>query len=50
MKESILPYLFAVLLMGSISGLVVSMGANILLCMGVMSLFWAGMFAPMLGD
>ena len=43
-------YLFAIAIMGSITGLIVSMGANILLCMGVMSLFWAGMFAPMLGD
>jgi hypothetical protein len=43
-------YLFAVAIMGSITGLVVSMGANILLCMGVMSLFWAGMLTPMLGD
>jgi hypothetical protein len=43
-------YLFAVAIMGSISGLAVSMGTHILLGMGVMSLFWAGMFAPMLGD
>ena len=42
-------YLFAVGTMGAISGLAVSMGTNILLGMGVMSLFWAGMFAPMLG-
>lgn len=48
--KNILPYLFAVAIMGSITGLIVSMGANILLCMGVMSLFWAGMLTPMLGD
>ena len=43
-------YLFAVVIMGAISGLAVSMGTHILLGMGVMSLFWAGMFAPMLGE
>jgi len=43
-------YLFAVAIMGAISGLAVSMGTHILLGIGVMSLFWAGMFAPMLGD
>jgi hypothetical protein len=42
-------YLVAVATMGTISGLAVSMGTHILMGMGVMSLFWAGMFAPMLG-
>ena len=41
-------YLIAVVSMGCITGLLVSMGSQILLAMGVMSLFWAGMFAPML--
>ena len=43
-------YALAVVSMGCITGLLISMGSQILLAMGVMSLFWAGMFARMLGD
>ena len=43
-------YALAVVSMGCITGLLISMGSQILLAMGIMSLFWAGMFAPMLGD
>jgi len=48
--KKFLPYLFAVLLLGSFSGILMSMGSHIIPCIGFMSLFWAGMLTPMLGD
>jgi hypothetical protein len=50
MKQSILPYLFGVTLLGTFMGLLMSMGSSILPCIGFSCLFWAGMLAPMLGD
>lgn len=47
--KTIALYLFAVLLLGSFSGLLMSMGTNILPAIGFMCLFWAGMLTPMLG-
>jgi hypothetical protein len=43
-------YLFGVLLLGTFSGLCMSMGHNILWSIGMMSLFWALMLTPMLAD
>ncbi len=48
--KTIAYYLFGVLLLGTFSGLLMSFGANILPSIGMMSLFWAGMLTPMLGD
>lgn len=48
--KKIAPYLFGVLLLGSFSGFLMSMGNNILMSIGLMCLFWAGMLTPMLGD
>jgi hypothetical protein len=48
--KTIAYYLFAVLLLGTFSGLAVSMGTHILMSIGFMSLFWAGMLTPMLAD
>jgi hypothetical protein len=48
--KTIAYYLFGVLLLGSFSGLLMSFGHNILASIGMMSLFWACMLTPMLGD
>jgi hypothetical protein len=48
--KSILLYLFAITLLGSFSGLLMSFGDHILECIGFMCLFWACMLTPMLGD
>jgi hypothetical protein len=50
MKKTIAYYLFGVTLLGSFSGVLMSMGHNILPSIGFMCLFWAGMLTPMLGD
>jgi hypothetical protein len=46
--KNLFTYFFAVLLFGSFSGILVSMGSHIMLSITFMSLFWACMFAPML--
>lgn len=46
--KNIAYYLFAVALLGSFSGILMSMGANILASIGFMCLFWGCMFTPML--
>ena len=48
--KSILLYLFAITLLGSFSGLLMSFGSHILECIGFMILFWACMLTPMLGS
>lgn len=48
--KNVLAYLFAVLLLGSFMGLLISMGSNILLSIGMSCLFWACMLTPMLAD
>ena len=48
--KSILLYLFATLMLGSFTGLLMSFGSHILPCIGFMSLFWGCMLMPMLGD
>jgi hypothetical protein len=42
-------YFYAVILLGSFSGLLISMGQDIMPCICFMCLFWAGMLMPMLG-
>lgn len=46
--KDVLYYLFAVILLGSFSGLFMSMGNHILLCIGFNCLLWACILAPML--
>jgi len=46
--KNYMPYIFVVLLLGTFSGLLMSMGSNILASVGMMSLFWAAMLAPVL--
>ncbi len=46
--KNYIPYIFVVLLLGTFSGLLMSMGSNILASVGMMSLFWAAMLAPTL--
>jgi hypothetical protein len=48
--KKILLYLFATAMLGSFSGLLMSMGSHVLLCIGFMSLFWGCMLMPMLGS
>jgi hypothetical protein len=48
--KTIAYYLVGVSLFGTFSGLLMSFGANILPSIGMMSLFWALMLMPMLGD
>lgn len=43
-------YVFGVLLLGTFMGLLMSMGNNILMSVGMSYLFWAGMLTPMLAD
>lgn len=42
------PYIFIVLLLGTFSGVLMSFGNDILPSIGMMSLFWAAMCAPVL--
>jgi hypothetical protein len=46
--KNIAYYLFGVGLLGSFSGTLMSMGSDILLCIGFMCLFWGCMLTPML--
>lgn len=46
--KNIGPYIYIVLLLGTFSGIWMSMGDNILASVGMMSLFWAAMLAPVL--
>jgi hypothetical protein len=46
--KNYMPYIFVVLLLGTFSGLLMSMGSNMLASVGMMSLFWAAMLAPTL--
>ena len=46
--KNIGPYIYIVLLLGTFSGILMSMGDNILASVGMMSLFWAAMLAPVL--
>jgi hypothetical protein len=48
--KKILLYLFATAMLGSFSGLLMSFGSHVLLCIGFMSLFWGCMLMPMLGS
>ena len=48
--KKFLGYLFAVALLGTFTGVFASYGNNVLMAVGVFSLFWAGMLAPMLCD
>lgn len=48
MKKTIAPYLFSVILLGTFSGIWMSMGHDILASVGLMCLFWALMLAGML--
>lgn len=50
MKKTIAAYLFGVTLLGAFSGLLMSMGSNMLASMGFMCLFWACMLTPMLRE
>ena len=50
MKKTIAAYVFGVTLLGAFSGILMSMGHNILASIGFMCLFWALMLTPMLGD
>jgi hypothetical protein len=51
MKDNkILYYCFAVVMLGTFTGLLSSFGTNILASIGMFSLFWALMLTPMLGD
>lgn len=50
MKKTIAPYLFSVILLGAFSGILMSMGHDIIKHVGFMCLFWALMLAGMLGD
>jgi hypothetical protein len=43
-------YIFAVLLLGTFMGVLMSFGHNILPAIGVSCLFWACMLTPMLAD
>lgn len=43
-------YLLGVSLLGTFTGIFVSMGDNIFPAIGIGCLFWAGMLAPMLAD
>jgi hypothetical protein len=45
-----LGYLAATLLLGVFMGILMSFGNDILLCIGISWLFWAGMLTPMLID
>jgi hypothetical protein len=48
--KSILMYLFATLMLGSFSGLLMSFGKDMIQHIGFMSLFWGCMLMPMLGS
>lgn len=48
--KNVLAYLFAITLLGSFSGLLMSMGSHMVPSIGMMSLFWACMLTPMLID
>ena len=48
--KKILLYLFATALLGSFSGVLMSMGYHVLPCIGFMCLFWGCMLTPMLGS
>ena len=48
--KTIAIYLFATLMLGSFSGMLMSMGSNMITCVGFMSLFWGCMLMPMLGS
>jgi hypothetical protein len=48
--KSILMYLFATLMLGSFSGLLMSFGSDIVSYIGAMCLFWGCMLMPMLGS
>lgn len=50
MKDKVLYYCFAVVMLGTFTGLLNSFGSNILPSIGIFSLFWALMLTPMLGD
>jgi len=45
-----LGYVYAVMLLGTFMGILMSFGNNILPCIGFSCLFWAGMLTPMLID
>lgn len=48
--KKIFLYLYATAMLGSFTGLLMSMGSNVILCIGFMCLFWGGMLIPMLGS
>lgn len=48
MKKEVIYYLSAVLFLGIVQGLLMSLGVRIGLSILVSSVFWAGMLAPML--
>ena len=50
MKKTIAAYVFGVTLLGAFSGILMSMGHDIIKHVGFMCLFWALMLAGMLGD
>lgn len=48
MKKQVIAYLFAICLLGTFQGLLMSFGSNIGLAILVSIIFWSGMLAPML--
>ena len=45
-----LTYIYAVILLGTFSGIVTSIGSNIFPAIAFMSIFWACMLTPMLSE
>lgn len=43
-------YVYAVFLLGTFMGVLMSMGSNVLMSVGMSYLFWACMLTPMLAD
>jgi hypothetical protein len=50
MKKQVTAYLFAICLLGTFQGLMMSFGSHIGYAILVSVIFWAGMLAPMLSS